>query len=112
MKVHHSVTDGVGGIDLLTQLVDFERDADEPDALAEPPAAGQALDAFALLRDSLDHTTRRWLGISRRMPAMLGEAVVTTARAPLRAAAERDRHRPLDRAHARAGDRAACRRCS
>ena len=86
MKVHHSVTDGVGGIDLLSQLVDIERDADEPDALAEPPEP-QALDAFALLRDSIDHTTRRWLGISQRMPAMIGEAVVTTARAPLRAAA-------------------------
>jgi WS/DGAT/MGAT family acyltransferase len=86
MKVHHSVTDGVGGIDLLSQLVDTERDADEPEALAEPPKP-QALDAFALLRDSIDHTTRRWLGISRRTPAMIGGAVVTTARAPLRAAA-------------------------
>jgi diacylglycerol O-acyltransferase len=86
MKVHHSVTDGVGGIDLLSQLVDIERDAEEPEALAEPPAP-PTLDAFALLRDSIDHTTRRWLGISRRMPAMVGEAVVTTARAPLRAAA-------------------------
>src|SRR5207244_3279666 len=27
LKVHHSVTDGVGGIDLLTHLVDFEREA-------------------------------------------------------------------------------------
>jgi diacylglycerol O-acyltransferase len=86
MKVHHSVTDGVGGIDLLTQLVDFERDADEPAALPEP-AAPELLDSRALLRDSLDHTARRWLGISRRLPATLGEAVVTTARAPLRAAA-------------------------
>jgi WS/DGAT/MGAT family acyltransferase len=86
MKVHHSVTDGVGGIDLLSQLVDIERDADEPEVLPEPPTP-DALDAFALLRDSIDHTTRRWLGISQRMPAMIGGAVVTTARAPLRAAA-------------------------
>src|SRR4029077_8369426 len=27
MKVHHSVTDGVGGMDLLTHLIDLERDA-------------------------------------------------------------------------------------
>jgi diacylglycerol O-acyltransferase / wax synthase len=86
MKVHHSVTDGVGGIDLLTQLVDLERDADEPDVLAEPPAP-QPFGSMSLLRDSLDHTTRRWLGISRRIPATVGEAVVTTVQAPLRAAA-------------------------
>jgi diacylglycerol O-acyltransferase len=86
MKVHHSVTDGVGGIDLLTQLVDLERDADEPDVLAEPPAP-PPFGSLSLLRDSLDHTTRRWLGISRRIPATVGEAVVTTVQAPLRAAA-------------------------
>ncbi len=86
MKVHHAVTDGVGGIDLLSQMVDTERDAEEPVDLLEPPAP-EPLGMLALLRDSLGHTTRRGLGISRRVPAMLGEAAVATARDPLRAAA-------------------------
>lgn len=86
MKVHHSVTDGVGGIDLLTQVVDLERDAAEPAPLPEPDAA-TSLGALSLLRDSLQHSARRGLGISRRVPAMLSQAVVETARDPLRAAA-------------------------
>jgi diacylglycerol O-acyltransferase len=86
MKVHHSVTDGVGGIDLLSQLVDIERDADEPSALPEPPAA-RPLEMFALVRDSLEHTARRWLGISRRVPGTLAGAAFATVRDPLRAAA-------------------------
>ena len=85
MKVHHSVTDGVGGIDLLSELVDLERDAEEPGVLPEP-AAAVVLDARALLRDSVAHTTRRWLGISRRVPAMLGETAVAAVRDPLGAA--------------------------
>ena len=30
MKVHHSVTDGVGGMALLAQLIDLTPDAAEP----------------------------------------------------------------------------------
>lgn len=86
MKVHHSVTDGVGGIDLLSQIVDIERDADEPEALAEP-SPSKPLDTLTLMRDSLEHTTRRVLGIARRVPGTLGSAVAATVRDPLGAAA-------------------------
>lgn len=86
MKVHHSVTDGVGGIDLLSEIVDIERDAEEPDALLEPPQT-EPLDTVALMRDSLEHTTRRVLGIARRVPGTIGSAVAATVRDPLRAAA-------------------------
>ena len=37
-KVHHTVTDGVGGIRLLTTLVDAEPDAAAPEPAAEPPS--------------------------------------------------------------------------
>jgi len=86
MKVHHSVTDGVGGIDLLSHIVDIERDADEPSELPEP-ASPSPLDTFALVRDSIDHTARRVLGISRRIPGTIAGAALTTLREPLRAAA-------------------------
>ncbi len=87
LKVHHSVTDGIGGIDLLSQMVDTERDAEELAPLPEP-SAPEPFDAAALLRDSVSHTTRRWLGISRRIPATLVGAALAGARDPLRAAAD------------------------
>ncbi len=38
MKMHHSLTDGVGALELLRQLYDFERDADRgPMPLIPPP---------------------------------------------------------------------------
>jgi len=86
MKVHHSVTDGVGGIDLLSHIVDIERDADEPDALAEP-SLSLPLSTITLMRDSVEHTARRFLGIARRVPATLTGAALATLRDPLRAAA-------------------------
>jgi WS/DGAT/MGAT family acyltransferase len=86
MKVHHSVTDGVGGIDLLSQIVDIERDAGELDALSEPPQA-KPLDTVTLMRDSLEHTTRRVLGIARRVPGGVLGAATATVRDPVRAAA-------------------------
>jgi diacylglycerol O-acyltransferase / wax synthase len=67
MKVHHSITDGVGGMELLLHLVDFERSAPEPeDRPALPPAEHPS--AFSLVLDSIDHTRRRVLGVARRLP--------------------------------------------
>ena len=36
MKVHHSLTDGVGGMELLAHLVDVARDAASPSELDTP----------------------------------------------------------------------------
>lgn len=69
LKVHHSVTDGVGGIDLLTHLVDFERDAPEPGRthLAPPPEGYGVADVVV---ESVSHTARRVIGIGRRTPGI------------------------------------------
>ncbi|HEX5095530.1 MAG TPA: wax ester/triacylglycerol synthase domain-containing protein, partial [Acidimicrobiia bacterium] len=83
MKVHHSVTDGVGGMALLTELVDFERFAPPPDDTNVPAApAPEAFDSLALIRDSLGHTTRRFLGIARRVPATVLTTTVVAVRHP------------------------------
>jgi WS/DGAT/MGAT family acyltransferase len=67
MKVHHSITDGVGGMELLLHLVDFERGAPDPDDRpAVPPAEHPS--AFSLVLDSIAHTRRRAFGVARRMP--------------------------------------------
>ena len=65
-KVHHAVTDGVGGIELALMLLDAERD---PTADAEPMPDEPEPDRVAplrLLREGLDHERRRQLGIVRR----------------------------------------------
>lgn len=87
MKVHHSVTDGVGGMRLLTELVDLTPDAPEPGAPPDEPAPGESPGALDLVRDSLSHSRRRVLGIARRVPATVGGAVAGAARDPSAAGA-------------------------
>jgi diacylglycerol O-acyltransferase / wax synthase len=78
MKVHHSVTDGVGGMELLARFIDLTPDAPEaPDSdipAAIPPEDARMLD---VARHALAHSRRRALGIARRIP---GDIVQTTAR--------------------------------
>ena len=65
MKVHHSMTDGVGGIKLLLMLLDLERDPPPPAPDPEPrplpvftPMA-VALHRIALQREVVHHALRR-----------------------------------------------------
>jgi WS/DGAT/MGAT family acyltransferase len=94
MKVHHAVTDGVGGMALLAQLVDLEpgsRRAEEGDGEHEdtpPVTPPEPLSAVALVRDSLVHTERRLLGIARRTPATVAAASFAATRDPLAAAGQ------------------------
>ena len=88
MKVHHSVTDGVGGMDLLTHLIDLTRDAPqlhEDDWPAAP--APEQWSSLGLLRASLSHTSRRLVGVARRLPATAFNTAVSTVRDPVGSAA-------------------------
>lgn len=86
IKVHHSMTDGVGGMKLLLMLFDFERDAPDlaalPDDLADPPV----IDRFGLIGRSLAHRRRRALGIARRGATEASHAAVAAVRDPVGAA--------------------------
>ena len=65
LKVHHSMTDGVGGMKLLLMLFDFER---EPEPVP-PPDRVDAVPVFGpmdLVLSALGHNQRRVLGIARR----------------------------------------------
>jgi diacylglycerol O-acyltransferase / wax synthase len=89
MKVHHSITDGVGGMELLAELVDLERDpAADPDEDVNLPAvpAPNTLGSIALVRDSLTHTSRRALGITRRFPGTVASSAFAALRDPAGAA--------------------------
>jgi diacylglycerol O-acyltransferase / wax synthase len=81
IKVHHSMTDGVGGMKLLMMLFDLEREADAPSTDEEL----EALPVFAplgLVGRSLDHRRRRAVGIARRGLASAFAGARATARDP------------------------------
>lgn len=81
LKVHHSLTDGVGGIGLLDAMLDRERDAPARDLDAIPvPRAGRRIEATT---DELDEAVRRAVAL----PFQLSSAAVTTAFHPVRTAA-------------------------
>ena len=66
-QMHHTITDGEGGVRMSVQFLDFERDAPEPEPLEppefDPPAADTLLGAAA---GTAGHVVRRGLGIARR----------------------------------------------
>jgi len=87
LKIHHSVTDGVGGMELLVHIVDDEREAERPGNApsAHPP---DTLGPAGLVHDSLVHTARRLTGMGRRLPGVLGGGALAAARSPAGAATE------------------------
>jgi diacylglycerol O-acyltransferase len=89
MKVHHSLTDGVGGMELLTHLVDLTRDApDASDANLPAAPAPESFTTLGLIRDSLAHTRRRVLGVASRLPGTTARAVNHAALHPFAAAGD------------------------
>ena len=83
MKVHHSVTDGVGGMALLAHLVDLTADAEDPTGATPASPAPESMDAMGLIRDSLVHSSRRMLGVTRRIPGTIGDAASAVVRDPI-----------------------------
>ncbi len=63
LKVHHSVTDGVGGMELLAHFVDLAPDAAErPDHEVPAALAPDHARMFDVMRYSIAHTRRRAWG--------------------------------------------------
>jgi WS/DGAT/MGAT family acyltransferase len=65
-KLHHTLTDGKGGLRISEQFVDFERDAPEHDPVPAPD--GDPIDSNLLttVSDTMTHVARRGLGAARR----------------------------------------------
>jgi WS/DGAT/MGAT family acyltransferase len=73
LKIHHSITDGVGGVKLQLELLDLEPDAPERE-LPEPPEV-HVLNQAERFIDAFQHERRRQLGILKRLaPGALGGA--------------------------------------
>ncbi|HZJ26897.1 MAG TPA: wax ester/triacylglycerol synthase family O-acyltransferase [Acidimicrobiia bacterium] len=66
VKVHHSMTDGVGGLKILMMLLDLERTPSPGRSPEPPPEPLEELTPLSLVGPALDHRRRRALGIARR----------------------------------------------
>ena len=81
LKVHHSITDGVGGMKMLMMLFDLERDPGPPgpcDEFQDLPA----FTPFDLVGRSLDYQRRRALDIARHGAGNAIGAARSAARNP------------------------------
>ncbi len=68
MKIHHSLTDGVGGMQLALQLFDLDAKGVPVAPLPDPPD-GELMPASRLLKESVVHDWREVAGFLRRRSA-------------------------------------------
>jgi diacylglycerol O-acyltransferase len=73
-KLHHAITDGVGGIKISMSMLDFEREPGDPGPMPEAPEA-KVWTAGERFADGLGHVYRRNLGMARRSIRTLSSAV-------------------------------------
>jgi diacylglycerol O-acyltransferase len=85
LKLHHSISDGVGLVQIAMNLFDLER---TPPPLPEAPPAPvpDVLSMPARMADAWSHESRRLLGIGRRIPDTLLQAAAATATDPIETA--------------------------
>jgi diacylglycerol O-acyltransferase len=90
-KMHHTITDGEGGVRLAEQFVDLERDPNEPDAPPVPPPATEAEGFTDSAREVVGHNVRRVGGLARRVAGSVVQNPVGTAHTLGRTVKELDR---------------------
>jgi WS/DGAT/MGAT family acyltransferase len=74
-KVHHSVTDGVGGVEIALTMLDLERDPSvDLGPMPEAPEP-QRFNAIELVQDGFAHEARRQAGILSRLAGEVVKAV-------------------------------------
>jgi diacylglycerol O-acyltransferase / wax synthase len=83
-KVHHSITDGVGGVKLQLALLDLEREPDADDAGPLPPAPeAQPTDEVHRAIDALLYEGRRQAGTVRDLVGGLAAAAADSVQDPV-----------------------------
>lgn len=83
MKIHHALTDGLGGIQLALLLLDNDRNPGRPSEMARPPVESQP-SSLGLLAEQVGwRATRSARYLSRRARSVLPD-VVAAVRRPVR----------------------------
>jgi diacylglycerol O-acyltransferase len=88
MKVHHSLTDGIGGMQLAFLLFNETSDLDAGDEVPVPEGQGQAPGTVELVRESLVYDWRRVFEMLRHALAGALPAAMHVARNPLGSTAD------------------------
>jgi WS/DGAT/MGAT family acyltransferase len=89
-RLHHAVTDGIGGLRISEQFVDLERDAPEPPPVAPPPpetAADGSSTSWSELGEAVGQLARKQLDETRRR-AETARAMLTQPQELVRRGAE------------------------
>ncbi len=81
MKVHHSITDGVGGMKLAMMLYDTEREP-APAGPVDEPAVLPLFPPLTLVSRAIDHRRRRALGMLQRSFGQAFSAASAIVRSP------------------------------
>jgi WS/DGAT/MGAT family acyltransferase len=84
MKVHHALTDGIGGIQLAHHLVDLDRRGGRRPPVARQPPAPDG-DPVERVADAVAHDVRRAATSLGQVAGVLPRAAVTVAAHPWRA---------------------------
>lgn len=82
-KVHHAITDGVGGMQMVMVMLDLEREPSEPEGPMPPLPDVHVMSPLERTLDAFTHVGRRNLGIARRAGSTLTGAVTAAASNPV-----------------------------
>ncbi len=85
MKLHHSITDGVGGMKLLLEMLDLERDSPSRPSLPAPEV--HVLSQPERFIDAFQHLQRRQVEILRRSAGSIPESFLEVIADPAKAVA-------------------------
>ena len=87
LKVHHSLTDGIGGMQLATELFDVARSSPDPDDGPVSPV-GEAPGRVRLTAEALRYHAARLVDVSWRVARAAPLVAVSAARHPVATAVE------------------------
>ncbi len=82
-KLHHAITDGVGGMQIAMLLLDLEREPATDDSGLPPLPDMHVMSPAERTVDAVTHIARRNAGIARRASTAMTGATLGVARAPL-----------------------------
>ncbi len=80
LKIHHAITDGVGGVQLMLELFDLAEDA--PERAMPPQPTVHVMNQTERFLDAFQHESRRQVGAVRRVTASGVEGVMGVAYDP------------------------------